>query len=361
MAGLVGFLSLLPGRGPGRLGDVRTVLIVLFDEVQSLDVTGPLEVFATARRDGRPAYQVRTASLGGGLVRTSSGLAILPDGDLRDLSGLTDLGEPREPGGLTDRGEPGRALLPDLLIVPGGRGARRRPPELVDWLRRHAPAAQRVASVCTGAFLLAEAGLLDGRRVTTHWSRCDDLRRQYPAVEVDPDPIFIKDGRVATSAGITAGIDLALALVEDDLGRDEALAVARALVVFLRRPGNQAQFSAQLSAQVAQRAPLRDVQQWIAEHPADDLTVEALASRASLSPRHFARAFAAEVGMPPGRYVERVRLETARRHLEDSTAGIEQTARASGYRTTEAMRRAFTEALGVSPAEYRRRFRPVLQ
>jgi transcriptional regulator GlxA family with amidase domain len=343
---------------------VRTVLIVLFDEVQSLDVTGPLEVFATARRDGRPAYQVRTASLGGGPVRTSSGLAIMPDGDLGDLGDLEEPGEQgtlEEPRDLRDPqepGEPGRMFPPDLLIVPGGRGARRRPPELVDWLRRHAPGASRVASVCTGAFLLAEAGLLDGRRVTTHWSRCDDLRRQYPAVEVDPDPIFIKDGRIATSAGITAGIDLALALVEDDLGRDEALAVARALVVFLRRPGNQAQFSAQLSAQVAQRAPLRDVQQWIAEHPADDLTVEVLASRASLSPRHFARAFAAEVGMPPGRYVERVRLETARRHLEDSAAGVEQTARACGYRTTEAMRRAFTEALGVSPAEYRRRFRP---
>jgi transcriptional regulator GlxA family with amidase domain len=194
--------------------------------------------------------------------------------------------------------------------------------------------------------------------VTTHWSRCDELRRQYPAVEVDPDPIFIKDGRMATSAGITAGIDLALALAEDDLGRAEALAVARALVVFLRRPGNQAQFSAQLSAQVAERAPLRDVQQWIAEHPADDLTVEVLARRASLSPRHFARAFAAEVGMPPGRYVERVRLEAARRHLEDGAAGVEQTARACGYRTAEAMRRAFIEALGVSPGEYRRRFRP---
>jgi transcriptional regulator GlxA family with amidase domain len=322
---------------------VRTVLIVLFDEVQSLDVTGPLEVFATAREHGGRAYEIRTASLGAAAVRTSSGLAIAPDGDLRDQDFAAGVS---------------RTPPPDLLIVPGGPGARRRPPELVEWLRGHAPAARRVASVCTGAFLLAEAGLLDGRRVTTHWSRCDELRRQYPAVEVDPDPIFIKDGPVATSAGITAGIDLALALAEDDLGRAEALAVARALVVFLRRPGNQAQFSAQLSAQVAERAPLRDVQQWIAEHPADDLTVEVLARRASLSPRHFARAFAAEVGMPPGRFVERVRLEAARRRLEDGAAGVEQTARACGYRTAESMRRAFIEALGVSPAEYRRRFRP---
>jgi transcriptional regulator GlxA family with amidase domain len=324
---------------------VRTVLIVLFEGVQSLDVTGPLEVFSHARdHEDRPAYQVRTASLGGTPVRTTSGLGIAPDGDLRDA--------------IVTAGKPGRPVPPGLLIIPGGEGARRRPPELVAWLRGHAMEAKRVASVCTGAFLLAEAGLLDGRRVTTHWSRCEDLRRQYPAIEVDPDPIFIAEGPIATSAGITAGIDLALALVEDDLGRNAALAVARALVVFLRRPGNQSQFSAQLSAQVAQREPLRDVQQWIAEHPADDLSVEVLAAKASLSPRHFARAFAAETGLPPGRYVERVRLEAARRHLEDTAAGIEQTARACGYRTAETMRRAFTEALGVSPAEYRRRFRP---
>jgi transcriptional regulator GlxA family with amidase domain len=319
---------------------VRTVLIVLFDGVQSLDVTGPLEVFAHAvDHQGKRAYLIRTASLGGAQVRTTSGLAVTPDGDLRDLAGLE--------------------RPPDLLIVPGGEGARRRDPDLVGWLRAHAPDAGRVASVCTGAFLLAEAGLLDGGRATTHWSHCETLRDQYPAIEVDPDPIFINDGRVASSAGVTTGIDLALELVEDDLGRDTALTVARALVVFLRRPGNQAQFSAQLSAQVAKRAPLRDVQQWIAEHPAGDLSVEALAERASLSPRHFARAFATEVGMPPGRYVERTRLEAARRHLEDTAEGIEQTARACGYRTTEAMRRAFIEALGVSPAEYRRRFRPI--
>jgi transcriptional regulator GlxA family with amidase domain len=318
---------------------VRTVLIVLFDGVQSLDVTGPLEVFSGARdHRGERGYRVRTASLGAAQVRTTSGLAVVPDGDLREHN----------------REDP-----PDLLVVPGGRGARRRDPELVGWIRAHAPHAKRLASVCTGAFLLAEAGLLDGKRVTTHWSQCEALQDQYPAVKVDPDPIYITDGEVATSAGVTAGIDLALALVEDDLGRDTALAIARHLVVFLRRPGNQAQFSAQLSAQVARRAPLRDVQQWIAEHPAGDLSVEALAEKASLSPRHFARAFAAEVGLPPGRYVERTRLEAARRHLEDTAEGIEQTARACGYGTTEAMRRAFIDALGVSPAEYRRRFRPI--
>jgi transcriptional regulator GlxA family with amidase domain len=309
---------------------MRTVAIIVFDGVQSLDVTGPLEVFAHAG-----GYEITTASPDGGAVRTSSGLRLTPETSLRELTGP-----------------------PDLLIVPGGPGARRRDPELVAWLCRHAREAGRLASVCTGAFLLAEAGLLAGRRVTTHWSHCDELAAQYPDVSVDPEPVFIKDGNLATSAGITAGIDLALALVEDDLGRDVALAVARALVVFLRRPGNQAQFSAQLSAQVADRAPLREVQQWIAEHPAADLSVEALAGRASLSPRHFARAFAAETGMPPGQYVGRVRIEAARRRLEDAAEGVEETARACGYGTPEAMRRAFVRALGVSPAEYRRRFRP---
>jgi transcriptional regulator GlxA family with amidase domain len=309
----------------------------LFDGVQSLDAVGPLEVFAHAvSHDGKPAYRVRTASLGGAPVRASSGLTLTPDDDLATLD----------------------ASQLSLLLVPGGDGARHRPPELVGWLREHAPGAARLASVCTGAYLLAAAGLLDGRRATTHWSRCADFAKSYPAVDVDPDPIFIKDGDVATSAGVTAGIDLALAFVEDDLGRDQALAVARTLVVFLRRPGGQSQFSVQLSAQVAKSTPLRRVQQWIAEHPAADLSVEALAGRASLSPRQFARAFAAETGMPPGKYVERTRLEAARRHLEDTAEGIEQTARACGYGTPEAMRRAFLGALGVSPAEYRRRFRP---
>lgn len=307
---------------------MRDVLIVLFDRMQSLDAVGPLEVFV------RAGFRVRTASLGGGTVLTTSGLRIIPDLDLRAVE----------------------TSVPDLLLVPGGKGSREHNPELVDWLRRNAGRAPRLASVCTGAFLLAEAGLLTGRRVTTHWQACAMLAQRYPDLTVDPEPIFIRDGNVITSAGVTAGIDLALALVEEELGRDEALAIARGLVVFLRRPGNQAQFSAQLAAQIAQREPLRDVQQWIADNPAADLSVEALASRASLSPRQFARAFTAEVGMTPGRYVDRVRLETARRHLEDTAGGVEETARACGYGTPEAMRRAFLRALGTGPAEYRNRF-----
>ncbi|MFF9205639.1 GlxA family transcriptional regulator [Streptomyces sp. NPDC014986] len=312
----------------------RTVLVVLFDDVQSLDVTGPVEVFAGAGKHTPGTYRLCTASVDGAPVRTTSGLTVVPDGALAD------------------------APEPHTLLVPGGRGTRRPDPRLTDWLRRHGPRAERLVSVCTGAALLAGAGLLDGRRATTPWAYSDTLARDHPAVEVDPDPIYVRDGHVATSAGVTSGIDLALALVEEDLGRDAALAVARHLVVFLRRPGNQAQFSAQLAAQTARREPLREVQQWITEHPGADLCVEALAARAALSPRHFARAFHAETGMPPGRYVDRVRLEHARRLLEDTGDGVEEISRASGYGTPEAMRRAFVRTLGTSPAEYRRRFRP---
>ncbi|MGW5612292.1 GlxA family transcriptional regulator [Streptomyces sp. NPDC003877] len=312
----------------------HTVLAVLFDGVQSLDVTGPVEVFAGAELLAPGTYRIRTASLDGTPVRTTSGLTLVPDAA---LSAVPD---------------------PDVLLVPGGIGGLRPDARLVDWVRAHGPRAGRLVSVCTGATVLAAAGLLDGRRATTHWAYCDRLARDHPAVEVDPDPVYVHDGHVATSAGVTAGIDLALALVEEDLGRDAALTIARHLVVFLRRPGNQAQFSAQLAAQTARREPLREVQRHIAEHPDADLSVESLAARARLSPRHFARAFRAETGMTPGRYVDRVRLEHARRLLEDTADGIEEISRSSGYGTPEAMRRAFVKALGTPPAEYRRRFRP---
>ncbi|RFU83154.1 GlxA family transcriptional regulator [Streptomyces triticagri] len=311
-----------------------TVLVLLFDDVQSLDLTGPIEVFTGAGHAvGAPdTYRVRTASLDGAPVRTSSGLTLVPDLALAD------------------------APAARTLVVPGGRGTRDPDPRLVEWLREEGPRAERLVSVCTGAILLARAGLLDGHRATTHWAYCDKLARDHPDIEVDPDPIYVRDGRVATSAGVTSGIDLALALVEEDLGREAALTVARHLVVFLRRPGNQAQFSVQLAAQTARREPLRDVQQWITEHPDADLSVEALAARTSLSPRHFARAFRAETGATPGRYVEGVRLEHARRLLEDTSSGVQEVSRAAGYGTPEAMRRAFLKALGASPAEYRRRF-----
>ena len=328
----------------------RTVLFIVFDGVQSLDVTGPLEVFAHARDGGdaregwgeagrgeagrgEPApYRIVVAGPAGVPVRTSAGLTLVPDTDLAS------------------------APAAHTVVVPGGRGARPGHAEVIAWLRRHGPRTQRLTSVCTGAFLLAEAGLLDGRRVTTHWAYAEALARQFPGVTVDPEPIFVRDGPVVTSAGVTAGIDLALALVEEDIGREVALEVARLLVVFLRRPGSQAQFSAQLQAQLARRQPLREVQQWITERPGEDLSVDRLAARAGLSPRQFARSFTAETGVTPGRYVGQVRLEAARRELEDTGEGIEQVARSCGFGTPEAMRRAFVRTLGVSPAGYRQRF-----
>lgn len=330
----------------------RQVVLVVFDGVQALDVTGPAEVLHSAGRLGgsspglslgagpAPAYRIRVASVGGGSVSTSSGLSLatepLPGEPLRPDAGI------------------------DTLIVAGGLGVTDALADgaLLDWLGRAAPRSRRVASVCTGAFLLAQIGLLDGRRVTTHWAACAELARRHPRVEVDPEPIYTADSGVYTSAGVTAGMDLALALVEEDLGRELALAVARHLVLFLRRPGSQAQFSVQLAGQIAERRALLELQGWMADHPGEDLTVEALARRACLSTRHFARLFHREVGVTPARYVEALRLEVARRRLEESLVPVERLAGDCGFGTGETMRRAFLRRLGVSPSEYRRRFAP---
>ena len=312
---------------------VRTVAIVVFDGLQLLDAAGPAEVFAQASRLRAPGYEVEMVGRG---ARTTSGLALCP---VRPLS---------------ERTEP-----PDTLLVAGGRGVvdAEHDAELIAWLRATAPGARRVASVCTGAFLLARAGLLDGRRAATHWGWCDRLALRYPAVTVEPDPIYVRDGDVWTSAGVTAGMDLALALVEEDHGAEVAMEVARNLVLFVRRPGGQAQFSAQLTAQAAEAEPLRDLQAHIAEHPEDDLSVGALAARAHMSTRTLARAFTRELGMTPGAYVESVRVEQARSRLERGQEPLATVARSCGFGTAETMRRAFHRRLGVSPADYRTRFR----
>jgi transcriptional regulator GlxA family with amidase domain len=313
----------------------RRVVIVAYPGVQLLDVVGPLEVFSLANRFGGGEYGVEVATVDGAPVEGSSGLAITAH---RALS--------------TVRGEI------DTLVVAGGEGtpAAMRDRALVGWVQRVPPRCRRVASVCSGAFILAEAGLLDGRRATTHWDVCDLLAERYPAITVEPDPIYVRDGNVSTSAGVTAGMDLALAFVEEDLGRDVALQVARQLVLFVRRPGGQAQFSAQLAAQHALRPGLRDLQTWIAERPAEDLSVGALASRASMSPRHFARAFREEIGMTPAAYVECARVEHARRLLETTDLGFTEIARESGFGSSETLRRAFARRLGVAPSDYRQRF-----
>jgi transcriptional regulator GlxA family with amidase domain len=319
----------------------RQVVMVLFPEVQSLDVTGPLEVFAGAERllqsvgHTRRGYELRTLSADGRPLRTSSGLTLVPDGRLVQA-----------PANI------------DTLIVPGGRGARAvsADSDMLAWIAAASTRSRRTASVCTGAFTLAAAGLLDGRRATTHWASAAALARLYPRVHVEPDPIYVRDGSVWTSAGVTAGMDLALALVEDDLDRDAALTIARHLVLFLRRPGNQSQFSATLAAQEPEREPLREVQRLVVEDVAGDHSVEAMAARANMSARHFARAFAAETGITPARYVERVRLEAARRRLEDGAEPVAAIAGACGFGTAETMRRVFLRTLEVGPAEYRRRF-----
>ena len=314
---------------------MRRVVIVAFADLQPLDVTGPAEVFSIAAQLREDEYAVEVVAPNAEPLATWSGYAILPAGDLAGCEGPID-----------------------TLIVAGGEGARRasRDDQFVTWIRAAAARSRRVCSVCTGAFLLAEAGLLDGRRATTHWAWCDELARRHPTVEVERDPIFVVDGPVRTSAGVTAGMDLALALVEEDLGPRAALQVARWLVLFVRRPGGQAQFSAALAGPAATRDSLRELQAWMLDHLDADLSVPALASRASMSPRNFARAFRRETGMTPAVYVEALRLERARLALETTALSVDDVARRCGFGTVETMRRVFARRLSVSPADYRRRF-----
>ena len=344
----------------------RSITIVAYPEVQSLDVTGPYEVFAIANRmvtsppedsgltvaPGRPPETPYRIEI---VAPPAADRPGAPFGSVRAASGLL-LGVDRV---LPADGRPRAAdRRIDTIVVAGGEGteAAVRDAALVGWLRHTAPHARRVTSVCSGAFLLAVAGLLDGRRATTHWSECDRLAHHFPRVQVDDDPIFVKDGTVYTSAGVTAGMDLALALVEEDLGREIALQVSRWMVMFVQRPGGQSQFSSQLSAQLAERRPVRELQAYIAEHPEADLSVDALAGRLALSPRHFARIFRDEVGATPAQYVEQARVEVARRLLETTDAAVEQVARRAGFGTVDTMQRAFRRQVHVTPTDYRRHF-----
>ena len=319
---------------------MRRIVIVAFDRAQLLDLAGPVQVFATSRdlaaRHGLPdPYEVVVLSPAGGAIATSSGVWLLT--------------EPLA----ASAGKPA-----DTLIAVGGPGSRPAQDDaaLIGWIRGEARRARRVCSVCTGAFLLGAAGLLAGRRVATHWAAAEELQRRYPEAKVDPDPIFVRDGKVWTSAGVTAGIDLALALVEEDLGRSIALAVARHLVVFLKRPGGQSQFSALLRGQTSDAGRFAGLHEWIAQHLAGDLRVETLAARLGMSPRNFARLYRQRTGTTPAKAVERLRLEAARRALEESVAPIAAIARASGFGDEERMRRSFLRHLGVPPQHYRQRF-----
>lgn len=328
---------------PARVAE-RRIVLVGFNGLQALDLVGPLEVFAKARERAPDVgaapfrYEILVASAGGGLVDTTSGLQLASAVSLSDLP--DDLDTIMVVGGAVD------------MLDGSDEGV-----TLVEWLRARAPSARRVASVCTGAFLLAAAGLLEGRRATTHWASCAILQRMCPTTTVVADAIYVADGNVYTSAGITAGIDLALALVEQDLGAAVALAVARDIVLYLRRPGGQSQFSASLAAQAQASDRFRELLAWIAENPTENLGVLELADRAAMSERNFGRLFKAQTGMTPATYVELVRLDRAKMLLETTKWPLARVADRSGLGTVATLIRAFNRRLGVTPEAYRARFR----
>jgi transcriptional regulator GlxA family with amidase domain len=328
----------MPKHPPSPPTVPRIVEVLAFSAVQLLDVTGPVQVFASANdfaaeAGTMPPYELRIIAQGGQSVTASAGVTLAT----RPLSGF---GSPL-----------------DTLVIAGGDGveAAASDPALVDWVRQRAKEARRVASVCTGAFLLAASGALDGKRAATHWSLCAEFARRFPAVHVESDPIFVRDGAVWTSAGVTAGIDLALALVEEDLGRAAALAVARYLVVFLKRPGGQAQFSAALSLQTADDR-FGALHAWINQHLSEQISLPALARQAGMSERSFSRRYVEATGMTPSRAVEQLRVEAARRLLLESRLPVKRIAQRCGFGSEETMRRSFMRLLTVAPQDYRARF-----
>lgn len=317
----------------------RNIAILGFPDSQLLDIAGPAQVFASASElvEGRaaPAYRVAVVSRDGGEIVTSSGV------------GLSSISF-----------DDAAARAFDTVIASGGHGVHAAATDIptVDWLRARAAAARRACSVCTGAFLLAAAGVLAGRRAATHWRYCDMLSGRYPDIQVDRDPIFIEDGGVWTSAGVTAGIDLSLALVEADFGRRLALQTARRLVVFMKRPGGQSQFSSTLAAQLSDTGDFAELHAWMADNLSADLRVDRLAERAGMSPRNFARQYRDRTGMTPAKAVTALRVEAARRLLEETALPVGQVALRCGFREEERMRRAFVARLGVAPGRYRQRF-----
>src|SRR5213083_189032 len=324
----------------------RRVVLIAGPGTEILDLVGPLQVFTRAadmfsrQNPGAPpiytvevvATTLRTA------IMTNCGLRITAHKTFREIRGEID-----------------------TLLVAGGAAIEKDeiPIEVVRWLRKIAGHIRRIGSVCTGALLLGRAGILDGRRATTHWNLCALLARKYPRADVDPDPIFVRDDMVYTSAGVTAGMDLALALVEEDHGSRLALQVARNLVLYLRRPGGQSQFSAALSLQLTDRKPLRELEAWVLDNLRKPLTVPVLAQRVVMSPRNFARVFTNEMKTTPAKFVERLRVETARRRLEESQNNMESIASECGFGNVNSMRNVFQRALRIAPGQYRRHFRHV--
>jgi transcriptional regulator GlxA family with amidase domain len=327
----------------GQKNILRTIAIIIYEGIEILDAVGPIEVFDMANRElvengpGEPAYTTRLLAGKAGPLPSSSGARLVADAAWDDYNETIDT--------LIVVGSCDKYL--NLALVDQ---------RLISWLRSAGTRVRRLVSVCTGAFLLAEAGLLDGRRATTHWMDLERLRREYPKVIVDTDAIYVRDGAVATSAGVTTCMDLALALVEEDLGRKVSLDVARRMVLFLKRPGGQAQFSTHLRAQMVVSSPLGRFLTWLEENIHLGLTIEELAERAAMSPRNFARVFVRDTGMTPARYIDQLRFERAIRLLEDTNKPLAAIACESGFSSTEQLRRAFQRRMGITPLEYRTRF-----
>jgi transcriptional regulator GlxA family with amidase domain len=324
----------------------RRIVFVGAPGTEMLDLVGPLQVFARASEifgrqnpGTRPLYSIEVISASPHRsLLTNCGVRLTAHKTYRELRGRVD-----------------------TLLVAGGSAIENDEvdPQVVRWLRKLCARVRRVGSVCTGAMLLARAGLLDGRRATTHWNWCEILIRRAPRTEVDPDPIFVRDENVYTSAGVTAGMDLALALVEEDHGSKLALQVSRNLVLYLRRPGGQSQFSAALSLQMTDRKPLRELEAWVLDNLNKALTVPVLAQHVAMSPRNFARVFIKEMKTTPAKFVERLRVETARRRLEESQNSMETIASECGFGNVNSMRSVFQRALKIPPGQYRRHFRHV--
>ncbi|MBB6246285.1 helix-turn-helix domain-containing protein [Rhodanobacter sp. A1T4] len=315
----------------------KQVLVLAMSGVQLLDVSGPMDVFAEANvQAGWPAYALRLIACEPGDIESSSGVRLIPDGVARGKE---------------------KAPIHTLLVAGSPRAAEEQFGDTaMRWLKTHAPTARRFGSVCSGAFMLAAAGLIDHKRVATHWAVAQQLARAYPNVIVDADAIHVRDGRLRTAAGVTAGLDLALALVEEDLGHDIAKKVASQLVMFFRRPGGQTQFSRSGELEVMGRSSLQELQRWVATHPEQDHSVAALAARLHVSPRHFARIFRNEMGTTPGVWVETIRLAAARQLLEDEHGAPKQVAAQCGFADVDSFRRAFHRVFGLSPAQYRKSY-----
>ncbi|HET8699609.1 MAG TPA: helix-turn-helix domain-containing protein [Gammaproteobacteria bacterium] len=314
----------------------RRIGFLVYDGVTALDLAGPLDAFATptVEETARPVYELVTLGLMRKACVAESGMSIRPNATLADAPPL------------------------DTMIVPGGGGLRepKRLRQVSDWLAARGPNIRRVASVCTGIYALANAGLLDGRRATTHWRFVDDVARRFPRVRLEPNSLFIKDGRFYTSAGVTSGIDLSLALIEEDLGPRAALAVARELVVYLKRPGGQEQFSEPLKFQVRSSSGMSNLVAHIAAHLTADLSVEALARSVALSPRQLSRRCRELFAASPGALVERIRLDAARARLTEPASRVDQIAASVGYRSADVFQRAFERRFGLNPSAYRSRF-----